>query len=321
METTAYPGHKIAVVIPYYNASAHIGRVVSKLPSYIHTVIIIDDRSTEELPREELLLAVSPATQCLFLQNEENLGVGGATKKGFNFAIENGMDIVIKVDADDQMDIAFIPKMVDALVYGNAEVAKGNRFRDLKALKKMPVGRRMGNLCLSFLIKAATGYWNNFDPTNGFLAIKADLLRTIDFSKLSDRYYFETSLLSEFYFQKARVLDIPMPAIYGDEKSAMKIWKMPFVFGGRLAKAFLKRILKEYFLYDFNIASIYLVFGLPLFIFGIIFGATEWIYYASKDILAPTGTIMIITISIILGFQLLLQAIQYDIINAPRATR
>ena len=321
METSTHKDLKIAVVIPYYNAAGQIGRVISKLPSFITMVIIVDDKSPQPLPQQEIRDVLHPEIKCRFLENEVNLGVGGATKNGFLHALENGIDIVIKVDADDQMDLSYIPKMLKSMSDSGAAVAKGNRFRDLKALKKMPMGRRVGNLCLSFLIKAATGYWNNFDPTNGYLAIRTSLLREIDFSKLSDRYYFETSLLSEFYFQKAAVMDVPMPAIYGDEKSSMNIWKMPFVFGGKLAKTFVKRILKEYFLYDFNIASLFLLLGGPLFTFGVVFGIVEWVHYARLDVLAPTGTIMIVTLSIILGFQLLLQAVQYDIIHAPKAKR
>lgn len=146
-----------------------------------------------------------------------------------------------------------------------------------------------------------------------------DVLKKMDFSKLSNRYYFETSLLAELYFQKIQIIDIPMPAIYEDEKSNMNILNMVFIFSGRLSKTFFKRIMKEYFLYDFNIGSIYIFFGFPLFLFGVIFGAFKWIHYSSINQLTPTGTIMIITISIILGFQLILQAIQYDIFNAPKA--
>lgn len=246
------------------------------------------------------------------------MGVGGATKKGFEEAIKIGAEIIIKIDADDQMDLKYLPDLLNPLLLNKCDVAKGNRFKDLKALRAMPIIRRIGNLGLSFLIKAATGYWHNFDPTNGFLALKSEVLKKLDFTKLSNRYYFETSLLAQLYFEKASINDIPMPAIYGDEKSSMKIWQMPFVFGARLTNTFVKRIVKEYFLYDFNIGSVYLLFGFPLFMFGLIFGIWEWIYYARINTFAPTGTIMIITLSIILGFQLILQAIQYDIINAPK---
>ncbi len=311
---------KIAIVIPFYKAEKEIGKVVSKLPQGINDLIIVDDKSPEPVPQNEITNIVPSEINCHFLENEVNLGVGGATKKGFLHAIQIGADIVIKIDADDQMDLRYIPELIAPLTSGKAEMAKGNRFRNLKALRKMPLFRRMGNLGLSFLIKSATGYWHNFDPTNGFFAIKTDLLKKLDFEKLANRYYFETSLLSQSYFEKAPIKDVAMPAIYGDEKSNMQLWKMPFVFGFKLMGTFIKRVIKEYFLYDFNIGSIYLLFGLPLFVFGVVFGISEWIYYAKLNVFAPTGTIMIITLSIILGFQLLLQAIQYDIINAPKSS-
>jgi len=319
MEMQKYSSNKIAVVIPYYNASNEILLVISKLPEYIQYIIIVDDKSPTPLPKDDIQkLAHSKAT-IYFLENSTNLGVGGATKRGFEEAIEIGAEIIIKVDADDQMDLSYIPDLLDPLIANKCDVAKGNRFKDLKALRAMPIVRRIGNLGLSFLIKSATGYWHNFDPTNGFLAIKTKVLKKLDFSKLANRYYFETSLLSQLYFEKAAIKDIPMPAIYGQEKSNMKIWQMPFVFGARLTSTFVKRLVKEYFLYDFNIGSVYLLFGFPLFMFGLIFGISEWIYYANINTFAPTGTIMIVTLSIILGFQLILQAIQYDIINAPKA--
>ncbi|MFT3795437.1 glycosyltransferase family 2 protein [Flavobacterium sp.] len=309
---------KIAVAIPYYNASRHICDVVAKLPDFIDAVIITDDKSPEPMDQDAIRLAAQHPMQIVFLENPVNLGVGGATMKSFQYAIDHGFEIVVKMDADDQMDPKFLPQLIFPLLKNDADMAKGNRFRDLNALKKMPFGRRMGNLMLSFLTKIATGYWNNFDPNNGYLAIKVSYLQQLDFSKLSSRYFFETSLISQLYFIKARIKDVAMPAIYGDEISSMKVWHMPLVFSTSLIKVYFKRILKEYFLYDFNIASLYLLTGLPLFLFGVVFGIIKWIYYYSHDILAPTGTIMVFTLSIILGFQLLLQAIQYDIINAPK---
>jgi hypothetical protein len=311
--------HNISIVIPYYKASKEILKVVAKIPDYIQNVIVVDDASPETLPKEELQKLSEGRFKLYCLKNDKNLGVGGATKKAMLHALELNSDVVVKVDADDQMDLSFIPDLVEPVLRGEAEVAKGNRFRDFEALKKMPVFRRMGNMILSLLIKSSTGYWHNFDPTNGFFAINGNVLKKVNFSNLDNRYYFETSLLSELYFQRARVKDVAMPAIYGDEKSNMQVWKMPFVFTPKLIGTFLKRMIKGYFLYDFNPGSIYLLFGIPLFLFGLIFGIYTWIHYASQNIFTPTGTIMIVTLSIILGFQFILQATQYDIINAPKA--
>lgn len=311
----------IAVVIPYYNAAAHIAAVVSKLPTYIDAVIITNDCSPQPLPEAAIRSALKPSTQLILLQNPINLGVGGATKTGLRYAMENGFDLVVKMDADDQMDPSYLPKLLKPLLKGKAEISKGNRFRDLEALKKMPIIRRMGNLMLSFLTKLATGYWNNFDFNNGYIAMKTASLKKINLNKLSDRYFFETSLIAQLYFIKARIIDIAMPAIYGDEKSSMNLWSMPLVFSSRLLKVFIKRIGKEYFLYDFNIGSIYILSGIPLFLFGLIFGVFEWLHYNSLGTAAPTGTIMLAVLPIIIGFQLILQAVQYDIIQAPKPSK
>lgn len=310
---------KIAIIIPYYNASKHIVAVVSGIPTSIHTIIIVNDQSQEPLREQDIKLAINPNIKVIVLHNPINLGVGGATKNGFQYAIDNGFDMVIKMDADNQMDARFLPDLIKPLTNKKAEMVKGNRFSDRKHLQKMPVVRRFGNLFLSFLTKMASGYWNNFDPTNGYFALKTSALKKIDLEKLSNRYFFETSLLAQLYFANARIKDIPMPPIYADEKSSMQLWKMPLVFMNNLFKIFIKRIVKTYFLYDFNIASIYLLVGIPLFLFGIVFGIYNWIVYFNKNELTPTGTIMIVTLTIILGFQLLLQAIQFDISKAPKA--
>ncbi|WP_203257327.1 glycosyltransferase family 2 protein [Hyunsoonleella ulvae] len=307
--------NKIAVVIPYYKASKHIIDVVSKLPDVVDEVYIVDDCSPEELPKVEL----KKYDKVKVLKTHTNLGVGGATKVGFQYAIQNEVDIVVKLDADDQMDASYIPALITSLTTNKTYYAKGNRFRDFKALKQMPFFRKLGNLILSFLTKAATGYWNNFDPTNGFFAIRTDMLKLLNFENISNRYYFETSLIAELYFQNAEIKDVSMPAIYGNEKSNMALWKMPSVFLPKLFKTFIKRILKTYYIYDFNISSIYILLGLPLFLFGVIYGIYVWWFYNHQSIFAPTGTIMLVTLTIILGFQMLLQAIHYDILKAPKS--
>ncbi len=312
--------YKIAVVIPYYNASKHIVNVVNKLPDFIDAIYIVDDKSPEQLPTTELE-KVENYKKTIIINSERNEGVGGATKRGFLKAIDDKMEFVVKVDADDQMDISNIPDLLKPLILNEADYAKGNRFRDFKSLRKMPVMRKFGNLFLSFLTKIATGYWDMFDPTNGFFAVKTCFLDNADFSNISNRYFFESSLIAEMYFQDTRIKDVPMPAVYGDEESSMTVWKMPFVFFPRLLKTFIKRIVKTYFIYDFNMSSVYIILGLPLFLFGAIFGIYKWWYYTSIDASAPTGTIMLITLSIILGFQLLLQAIHYDITRTPKVLK
>jgi hypothetical protein len=255
----------------------------------------------------------------VFINHEVNQGVGGAMLTGFKKSIELNSDITIKMDGDDQMDSSLIPKLIKPLAENKADYTKGNRFRDLKALKKMPAIRRIGNLGLSFCIKGASGYWNVFDPNNGFVAIRNEMLKTINTSKIHKRYFFESSMLIELYHCEAVIQEIPMKAKYGDEVSHLSLTRALFGFPPKLLKAFIRRIILKYFLFDFNIASLYILFGFPLFIIGLIYGIVNFIEYGRSHTPAPTGTVVIPTLLIIMGFQLLLSATSFDISNYPKS--
>jgi hypothetical protein len=222
------------------------------------------------------------------------------------------------MDGDGQMNPAYLPALIKPLLEDKADFVKGNRFRDFKALQAMPLSRKIGNIGLSFMIKATSGYWNVFDPTNGFTAIKNETLNVMNLNRIDKRYYFETSMLIELYYTNAVILDIAMKAKYGNEISGLSRTKTIFEFPPKLFVAFLRRVILKYFLYDFNIASLYLITGIPIFLFGVINGYINYEKYIHIRIAAPTGTIMIPTLSIMLGFQLLLAAISFDVSNYPK---
>jgi hypothetical protein len=312
------PSSHIGIVIPYYNAKDFIVSVVRKASMYSTHIVIVNDQSKEPLPVE----ALKEFKGVTILDNPVNLGVGGATIRGFEYFLKvDEVKVIVKLDADDQMDTNYIPQLVSGITEGNCGFAKGNRFRDFKALKEMPKGRRFGNLFLSFLSKIATGYWGCFDFNNGYFAINKKHLVVMDLDSLSNNYFFETSLISSLYYQQVKIKEVAMPAIYGGETSNMNILKMPFLFSANLLKKFIARIWKAYFVYDFNIGTLYITFGSLLFSGGLIFGGISWYQNASQGELTPTGTIMISTLLVILGFQLLLQAVQFDIINSPKTLK
>ena len=307
----------ISVVIPCYNVSKHIEDVIRNLPANIAYIITVNDCSSDET--ECILTNLQKENKkIIYIRHETNQGVGGAMLTGFKKSMDLNSDITVKMDGDDQMDPSYIPALIKPLVENNADFTKGNRFRDFKALRNMPVLRRIGNLGLSFLIKAASGYWNIFDPANGFTAIRNETLRNINFSRLHKRYFFETSMLIELYHADAVVQDIPMKARYGDEISGLSKRKVLLEFPPKLFVAFCRRVLMKYFLYEFNIASVYMLFGFPLFILGAVYGLVNFFKYTSEHTGAPTGTVVIPTLLIILGFQLLLSAANYDISNYPK---
>lgn len=314
MNFTAYA---IATVIPAYRVEQNIESVLQDLPAYIKHIIVVDDASPDSTS-DLVTAAAKKDSRITLIHHTENLGVGGAMISGFRKALELGAQIVVKIDGDGQMDPAHIPALITPLILGKADYVKGNRFRDFQSLLQMPFVRRIGNLGLSFLTKAATGYWSIFDPTNGFFAIRAEILTQLPLEKIDHRYYFETSMLANLYLIGALVMDVPIPARYRNETSNLSIQRSLFEFPFKLFVTFLRRILLRYYIYDFSMMSLYLMIGIPLLLFGGIFGSIKWIEYASQNIPAPTGTVMLPTLSVILGIQILLSAIEIDMNSTPR---
>ncbi|MDP2778024.1 MAG: glycosyltransferase family 2 protein, partial [Anaerolineales bacterium] len=307
----------IGVVIPACRVEQDSAVVLRGLPRYIKYIIVVDDASPDSTA-DLITAAAKKDKRITLIRHKQNQGVGGAMVSGFKKALELGAQIAIKLDGDGQMDPAHIPALITPLIQGKADYVKGNRFRDFQSLQQMPYIRRIGNLGLSFLTKAATGYWNIFDPTNGYFAIRAEMLVQFPLEKLDHRYYFETSMLSHLYMLNAFVLDVTIPARYGNETSNLSIRRSLFEFPIKLLATFLRRIALKYYIYDFSMMSLYLVSGIPLLLFGLIFGITKWIQYARQNIPAPTGTVMLPTLSVILGIQILLSAIEIDMNSTPR---
>jgi glycosyltransferase involved in cell wall biosynthesis len=309
--------YNIVAVVPAFRVEAEIEQVLCGLPPYIRQIIVVDDASPDSTAALVSRLARQDA-RIILLSHEHNQGVGGAMHTGFCKALELGAQIVVKIDGDGQMDPAFLPALLVPLVSGRADYSKGNRFRDLAALRKMPPGRRLANMGLSFASKAASGYWNCFDPANGYFAIRSEVLAQLPLDRLDRRYFFETSMLAQLYLLGAYVMDVPMPARYGTETSSVQMHFAAFEFPVKLLKTLFRRLWLKYFMYDFSIISIYLVTGIPLILFGLIFGITKWIKYAELGQAAPTGTVILPTLALILGIQIMLSAVEIDMNSVPR---
>lgn len=316
-ETHDLQEKNIAAVIPCYRVENEIGRVIASLPPYLRHILVVDDASPDQTAGIVSHLAETDSRISL-LRHEKNQGVGGAVLTGFRKALELEADIVVKIDGDGQMDARYLPNLLAPLLRGEADYTKGNRFRDFQALQKMPVVRRIGNMGLGFLTKAATGYWNLLDPTNGFVAIHGKVLAQLPLARIDRTYFFETSMLADLYLLGAVVKDVPMPARYGSEVSNLSIRRSLFEFPVKLLKTFLRRLVLRNLIYDFSMASIYLLAGLPLLLFGLTFGISRWIHYATLNIPAPTGTVMLPTLSVLLGIQFLIAAVEIDLRSVPK---
>jgi dolichol-phosphate mannosyltransferase len=305
---------KIAVVIPAYKVFNTIGGVVQSLPDNIDYIIVVDDKCPQHSGKEAEKI---DRKNLIVLYHDTNQGVGGAVITGYKKALELGCHIVIKMDGDGQMDPGYINNLIAPLVNNEADYTKGNRFKNFNALKSMPRIRLLGNSILSFFVKLSSGYWNIIDPTNGYTAIHKRALQEIDLGRISKRYFFESDMLIHLNIVNAVAKDIGMPARYGNEESSLNIRKVIVQFPPKLLKGLTKRIFLKYFIYDFNMASVYILLGLPMFFLGVLWGFIEWIDSAMTGIPRSAGTIMLVALPIIISFQMLLQAIQIDIHLVP----
>jgi glycosyltransferase involved in cell wall biosynthesis len=313
-EAHPFPGARIGVVIPCYRVARQIERVVAGIPPWIEAIVCVDDCSPDDT-LAVLERLCDPRVRVL--RHERNGGVGAAMQTGFEAARALGLHIVVKMDGDDQMDPAHLARLVEPLYEGRADMTKGNRWGDGTALRQMPLVRIVGNTGLTFLVKFASGHWSLFDPANGYLALRTDLFGLLR-RRLPARYFFESGLLIELGIVGAVVQDVSIPARYGDEHSSLSVTRTLFGFPPRLFHGFLRRVLWRYFLYDFGAASVFLLLGVPLLVCGCAYGTWVWYTLQLRDAYASSGQVMIAAMPIILGFQMLLQAIVLDIHNTPR---
>ena len=303
---------KIGVVIPCYRVKNKIVDVIARIPvNIIEKIYVVDDCCPEQSGIFVQNNCQDDRVKIIF--NPINLGVGGAVKRGYEQAIIDKIDIIVKIDGDGQMDPELIPYFISPLTRCRADYTKGNRFFKIQYLKSMPKLRLFGNTMLSFITKLSTGHWRIMDPTNGYTAVRVNLFQYIDLIKVDNRYFFETDMLFQLGLIKARVIDIPMQAIYADEKSGLSIKKIMFEFLYKHMKSFFKRICINYFLRDFNVGSVLLLIGFFSSLIVLFMGVPLWLRNEHLNQFTPVGTIIFYLIWAMSGIGGFLGFLLYDV--------
>jgi glycosyltransferase involved in cell wall biosynthesis len=307
---------RIAVVIPCYRVTKHILGVIEGIGPEVWRIYVVDDKCPEQSGNYVEVKCKDP--RVVILRHGINQGVGGAVMTGYKAAIDDGADVIVKLDGDGQMNPALIPTLVDPIFNGEADYTKGNRFFDLEMIRSMPRIRLFGNAVLSLMTKLSSGYWDLFDPTNGYTAIHVNVAKNLPLNKISKRYFFETDMLFRLNILRAVVIDVPMSAKYGEEKSNLKISKVIGEFIIKHFRNFAKRIFYNYYLRDMSLGSIELPIGIFLFFGGGVFGIYHWIKSMNERLITPVGTVMLSVLPILIGLQLVLSFLAYDISSVPQ---
>lgn len=295
--------NKILVVIPVFKIQNNVFDLLGKIPEQIDKVIIIDDKCPFQTGKKiENQIAINSKIKIIF--NNKNLGVGGAVKKGYIYGLEKNFDVIVKIDGDGQMDPQEIIELINPLIDDGYDYSKGNRFLANNKISNYPKTRFYGNIMLSFLTKLSSGYWDIFDPINGFTAIKSDIIRNINLANVDNRYFFETDMLFNLNIKNYTVKDVPVNVKYFQNHTQnLNIFKETFNFSIKNFVRFFLRINKKYLNHNFSITSLFGSLFILSSIFTILYGGGNYFYYSIiQKVLAPTG----IVISSFFGFFLMI---------------
>jgi glycosyltransferase involved in cell wall biosynthesis len=215
-------------------------------------IVIINDCSTDDTS-DIIKQYQQNDSRIVLLEHETNRGVGGAMATGYKYAAENNFDVAVRMDGDGQMDPADMPDLLDPVVTGQADFAKGNRLFTGEAYKKIPKVRYFGNAFLSLFTKIASGYWHVADSQSGYSAINKKALKTIDWDQMYRWYGQPNDILVRLNVHNFRVRDVPVSPVYNiGEKSGMKIGKVIFTITWLLIRLFFWRMKEKYVIRDFH---------------------------------------------------------------------
>lgn len=310
-----YRKKKIGVSIPCYNEENFIDKTLSALPEYVDKVYVTDDGSTDHT-QQVIKKFVKKDPRIVLLVNTPNMGNGYSVVNGFKHAIKDNCDIACIVAGDNQYPTEYLSNLIDGVIDEKYDYVKGNRFFHKRELEQMPRFRKIGNVVMSIISKFASGYYSISDPLNSFSAININILKRMNLNDISHRYDFENSFLLHMYLNDATIKDIPVPAKYEGEESNIVLRTYVVYTSKTLIKSFFTRISQKYIVFSFHPVGLFLISGLTLFLFGLIYG----VFIVLKSIgpqTASTATVMLSIVPFIVGFQLLLQAIVLDIQNEP----
>lgn len=307
---------RIAVVIPSFRAAGTIGGVLRAIGGEVRHIYVIDDGCPDATGERALRDNSDP--RVVVLHNKRNLGVGGAMKRGYARALADGAEIVVKLDADGQMDPLHLPRLIAPILEGRADYAKGNRFAPARlmpsgsspsALKAMPPARRAGNMAFSVLHKAATGYWRIGDPANGYTAIHARALERIGLDALANCFFFETDMLFRLNLVDAVVADVPLPACYPGSGSSLSLRRVAPRFAVMTASRLVRRLRSKYFTGEWNPGSVRLAAGMAMIASSAGLAGWRWLAVAKG---AGLGASAAALACLALGLALLAAAGLYD---------
>jgi len=322
-----YRDNTIAVVVPAYNEEGFVGEVIETTPEYVDRVYVIDDKSTDgtwdeikEYGRKvnqdhefegKVKENYGFKQKVVAIKHRKNKGVGGAIKTGYLHSIEDEIDITAVMGGDGQMNPNNLPLLLDPIVEGKADYAKGNRLIHWKYRKDMTRWRFFGNSVLTFLTKIASGYWKTMDPQNGYTAISNYALKNVGIKGMWEGYGYCNDLLVKLNTKDMKVADVSMEAVYGEEGSDIRYRSYLIKVSWMLAKNFFWRLKTKYLLLDFNPLALFYVVGFGFSGLGVLLAIWALYLWANHNLgLFMRGTLALLVF--MMGSMFVMFAMLFD---------
>ncbi len=306
-----YRDKAIAVIVPAFNEEKLICQVLKTIPAFVDHIVVVDDASNDRTS-ELVKNCQREDARIVYLRHPKNEGVGGTIATGYKWARDNEVSTTVVMAGDAQMDPKDLPKLLDPVVGGEVDYAKGNRLFTGKAWRVIPKTRYLGNAVLSFLTKIASGYWHVADSQSGYGAVNLEVLKTIDLDCIYKRYGMPNDLLVTLNVNGFRVKDVPVNPVYGiGERSGMRLSKVIFTLSFLLLKLFLWRLKEKYIIRDFHPLVLFYLLGFVLTPIGVIFGSYLLIFRIFFGSVSATSALFAAFFSIS-GLQSLFFAMWFD---------
>ncbi|MEE9393012.1 MAG: glycosyltransferase family 2 protein [Planctomycetota bacterium] len=307
-------GKTVVVTVPAYNEGRLIRRTLATIPEFVDGIIVVDDKSEDSTLAEAKAAAVDDA-RIYIIERDKNGGVGAAIVDGYRAFLRGEGDICVVMAGDAQMDPDDLAHLLAPLVEDRCDYAKGNRLLTRDVAKVMPKDRYLGNIIFTALTKWASGYWHVVDSQCGYTAVSRATLQNLDLDAVFTGYGVPNDLLIRLNVAQARVCDVPVRAIYGEEVSGIQ----PFTTIPRISmiliKGFWWRMWQRYVLRDFHPLVLLYAFGFLLVLLGLMGGFWLTLQRVLFDHSITSATVVLDALCLLIGFQSVLFAMTFDMLH------
>ncbi len=304
-----FEGKRVGVVVPAYDEEALIGATIAGIPPLADRILVVDDASTDSTSARAL---ESGDPRVEVIRHERRGGVGAAIITGYRRALADGLDLVVVMNGDNQMDPVDLPALLEPVAAGEVDYAKANRLATGQAWQLIPRTRFFGNAILSMLTKVASGYWHVADSQTTYSVLSREMLARLDLDRVYTNYGFPNDMLVHLNVWNARVRDIPSRPVYGvGERSKMRYRHVVPRIAWLLVRGFFWRLWEKYVKRDFHHLVFFYLLGIVATAAGVVLGLVAVAYRIAGDSVTA-GTLVLVALLILAGLQFTLFAMWFD---------